>query len=44
MEKNNGQKIYKIIMLVMIVIVITSLVTAYGTYQYLINKVKAILV
>lgn len=38
MEKNNGQKIYKIIMLVMIVIVITSLVTAYGTYQYLINK------
>lgn len=41
MEKNNGQKIYKIIMLVMIVIVITSLVTAYGTYQYLINKGNA---
>ena len=38
MEKNNGQKIYKIIMLVMIVIVITSLVTAYGTYQYLTYK------
>ena len=38
MEKNNGQKIYKIIMLVMIVIIITSLATAYGTYQYLTHK------
>ena len=38
MEKNNGQRIYKIVMLVMIVIVITSLLTAYGTYQYLIHK------
>lgn len=38
MEKNNGQKIYKIVMLVMITIIITSLVTAYGTYQYLNSK------
>ena len=38
MERNNGQRIYKIIMLVMIVIIITSLLTAFGTYQYLTNK------
>lgn len=38
MERNNGQKIYKIIMLVMITIIITSLVTAFGTYQYLTHK------
>lgn len=38
MEKSNAQRIYKIIMLVMITIIITSLVTAYGTFQYLNNK------
>ena len=38
MERNNGQKVYKIVMLVMITIIITSLVTAYGTYQYLNTK------
>ena len=38
MERNSGQKIYKIVMLVMITIIITSLVTAYGTYQYLNTK------
>lgn len=38
MERNNGQRIYKIIMLVMITIIITSLVTAFGTYQYLTHK------
>ena len=35
MENNQGQKVYKIIMLVIIVIIITSLVTAFATYQYL---------
>ncbi len=38
MEKSKGQRIYKIIMLVMIVIVITSLLTAYGTYHYLLGR------
>lgn len=38
MEKSRGQKVYKLIMLIMIVILITSLITAYGTYQYLSNK------
>ena len=35
MEKNNTQKVYKIIMLVLIVIIVTSLITAFLTYQYL---------
>ncbi|MGN1269623.1 MAG: S41 family peptidase [Clostridia bacterium] len=35
MENNNGQRIYKLIMLILIVIIITSLVTAFATYQYL---------
>lgn len=35
MENNNGQRIYKLTMLVLIVIIITSLVTAFATYQYL---------
>ncbi len=35
MEKNNTQKIYKLIMLVLIVMIVTSLVTAFITYQYL---------
>ena len=35
MENNNGQRIYKLIMLSLIVIIITSLVTAFATYQYL---------
>ncbi len=38
MERNNGQRIYKIIMLMLIVIIITSLLTAFGTYQYLTYK------
>lgn len=38
MERNNGQKVYKIVMLIMIVVVITSLVTAYGTHRVLTNK------
>ena len=35
MERNNTQKAYKIIMLVLIVIIVTSLITAFLTYQYL---------
>ena len=35
MEKNNTQKIYKIVMLILIVIIVTSLITAFLTYQYL---------
>lgn len=38
MERNNGQRVYKIVMLIMIVVVITSLVTAYGTHRVLTNK------
>ncbi len=38
MEDNKGQNIYKVIMLILIVIIITSLLTAFGTYQYLSNK------
>lgn len=38
MERNSGQKVYKIVMLIMIVVVITSLVTAYGTHRVLTNK------
>lgn len=37
MENNNGQRIYKLTMLIVIVIIVTSLVTAFTTYQYL-NK------
>ncbi len=35
MENNNGQKIYKLTMLILIIIIITSLITAFTTYQYL---------
>ena len=35
MENQNAQRIYKVIMLVLIVIIVTSLVTAFATYQYL---------
>ena len=35
MENNQGQKVYKLIMLFIIVVIITSLVTAFATYQYL---------
>lgn len=35
MENKNTQRIYKMIMLVLIVIIVTSLVTAFATYQYL---------
>ena len=37
MERNTAQKIYKWIMLVLIIIIITSLLTAFATYQYLTN-------
>ena len=35
MESNQGQKVYKLIMLFIIIVIITSLVTAFATYQYL---------
>ena len=35
MENKNAQRIYKMIMLILIVIITTSLITAYATYQYL---------
>ena len=38
MDRSNGQRVYKTIMLVIIIIIITSLVTAYATYQYLIHN------
>lgn len=38
MERNRGQNVYKIVMLILIVVIITSLLTAFGTYQYLTNK------
>lgn len=38
MENRNTQRIYKMIMLVLIVIIVTSLVTAFVTYQYIINN------
>ncbi len=38
MENKNTQKIYKMVMFVLIVIIITSLLTAFATYQYLINN------
>lgn len=38
MENRNTQRIYKMIMLVLIVIIVTSLVTAFTTYQYLNNN------
>ncbi len=37
MEKNTAQKVYKWIMLILIIIIITSLLTAFATYQYLTN-------
>lgn len=38
MENRNTQRIYKMIMLVLIVIIVTSLVTAFTIYQYLSNN------
>ena len=38
MENRNTQRLYKMIMLVLIVIIVTSLVTAFTTYQYLSNN------
>ena len=38
MENRNTQRIYKMIKLVLIVIIVTSLVTAFTTYQYLSNN------
>lgn len=37
MEKTTTQRIYKMIMLIFITIIITSMVTTFATYQYLIN-------
>lgn len=41
MEKNSAEKIYKIIMLVLITIIISSLVTAFATYHYL-NSIEKV--
>lgn len=42
MESKSVQRIYKTIMLIIIVIITTSLITAFATYQYLRNNVLAI--
>lgn len=42
MESKSAQRIYKTIMLIIIVIITTSLITAFSTYQYLRNNVLAI--
>lgn len=42
MESKSAQRIYKMIMLIIIVIITTSLITAFATYQYLRNNVLAI--
>jgi len=39
MEKNNSQRIYKMIMLVLIVIILTSMFTAFATYEYVSNQI-----
>lgn len=41
MGNNNGQRIYKWVMLTLIIVIITSLITAFGTYQYLTVEGKA---
>lgn len=41
MGNNNGQRIYKWVMLTLIIVIITSLLTAFGTYQYLTVEGKA---
>lgn len=43
MEKNSGQRIYKWAMLTLIIVMITSLITAFATYHFLIEegRVKA---
>lgn len=41
MGNNNGQRIYKWVMLTLIIVIITSLLTAFGTYQYLTVDGKA---
>ncbi len=38
MENSNLQKIYKWVMLILIIIVITSMITAFATYQYLVTN------
>ncbi len=38
MNRDKGQTIYKWIMLIIIIVLITSLVTAFATYQYLSNR------
>ncbi len=41
MEKGNGQRIYKWAMLTLIIVILTSLITAFATYQYLNTEGKA---
>ena len=38
MERNTAQKVYKWIMLILIIIIITSMLTAFATYQYITNN------
>ncbi len=38
MERNTAQKVYKWIMLILIIIIITSMITAFATYQYITNN------
>lgn len=40
MEKGNGQRIYKWAMLTLIIVILTSLITAFATYQYLSTEGK----
>ncbi len=40
MERNSAERTYKIIMLMIITIIVTSLVTAFATYHYMTNNVK----
>lgn len=40
MKKNNAENIYKIVMLLLITIIITSLATAFATYHYITNNVS----
>ncbi len=38
MERNTAQKVYKWIMFILITIIITSMITAFATYQYITNS------
>lgn len=38
MERNTAQKVYKWIMFILITIIITSMITAFATYQYITNN------